>query len=484
MRALLVLLVPVLATAHIGSPDIFYEGKAGPYALFVTIRPPAVIPGVAQIEVRSASPAVKEVRIVPLPVAGAGARFAPVPDVARPAPDDPQFFTGSLWMMRPGSWRVRVEAGGTEGKGEFSVPVPALALRTLGMQRALGAVLLVLMVALVAGLVSIVGAGVREAQLAPGERPAPARVRRSHGAEALTLALLVGTLWLGNRWWNAEAGQYGRNVYKPLEVSASLEPGGRLRLTLRDPGSLGLHRLDDFVPDHGHLMHLYVLRMPEMERVWHLHPVSGGEGTFLQQLPNLPAGRYRLYGDIVHADGLPETVTTGLELPAVEGQPLAGDDSAGSGLPLSRFDPGRTTAVLEDGSRMVWLRDAAPLRPKGAMLFRFRVEDAHGHSAEDLEPYMGMAGHAAFVRADGAVFAHVHPSGSVPMASLEAVGRLTGEAPPAGPHGDHAGMHHATLSAEVSFPYGFPGPGRYRIFVQVKRAGRVETGVFDAQVEN
>jgi len=35
----------------------------------------------------------------------------------------------------------------------------------------------------------------------------------------------------------------------------------------------------------------------------------------------------------------------------------------------------------------------------------------------------------------------------------------------------------------VSFPYGFPKAGDYRIFVQVKRAGRVETGVFDAQVE-
>lgn len=39
------------------------------------------------------------------------------------------------------------------------------------------------------------------------------------------------------------------------------------------------------------------------------------------------------------------------------------------------------------------------------------------------------------------------------------------------------------LSAEVSFPYGFPRPGEYRIFVQIKRAGKIETGVFDALVE-
>jgi len=39
------------------------------------------------------------------------------------------------------------------------------------------------------------------------------------------------------------------------------------------------------------------------------------------------------------------------------------------------------------------------------------------------------------------------------------------------------------LPPEVRFPYGFPGPGDYRIFVQIKRAGRVETGVFDAHVK-
>jgi hypothetical protein len=406
--------LPLLA--HVGSPDVFYEGDAGPYRLMVTIRPPQVIPGVAGIEVRSMSPDVRQIRIVPLRITTAK-QYAPVPDLARPSKEDPRFFTGSLWLMATGSWQVKVMVDGARGPGTLSVPVPALATQVLGMQETMAAVLAILGLLLCAGIVSIAGASVREAPLDAGVQPDPARRRRARLVMIAAAVLLGGILYFGNQWWNSEEGAYRRLVFKPLQLNARLEDGGRLRLRLEDPGWL-TRRTDDLLPDHDHLMHLYVIRVPEMDRVLHLHPELTEGDAFTQQLPDMAPGRYALYGDIVHANGLPETAVGQIDLPAVNGRPLSGDDVAGDAPPLSKADYNRNVTALSGGGRMVWERGSAPLRARQPYLLRFRVEDAGGNPVRDMQLYMGMLGHAAFVAADRSVFAHVHPSGSVPMAAL------------------------------------------------------------------
>ena len=473
MKLLAALLFALPLAAHVGSPDVFYEGQAGPYRLLITIRPPQVIPGVAQVEIRSASPDVREVRIVPLRLTGPGAKFAPTPDLAQRSKDDPQFYTGALWLMSTGTWQVRVQVDGSQGPGMLSVPVPAASTRVLRMNTGLAAGLIVLGVVLFLGMVSIVGAGSGEAQVEPGAAvPEPLR-RRSRKAKTITALVLLFLVASGNRWWRLEAGDYSQRIFKPLQLDAHAE-GDRLTLNLKDPGWL-TRRTDDLLPDHGHLMHLYVIRIPDMDLVWHLHPERTGDASFTQMLPSMPAGRYALFGDIVHENGFPETVTAEMNLRALEGKALTGDDSGGSGPPLAKADYNSVVSPLEDGYHMVWERGSEPLHARRPYDFRFRLEDSAGAPARGMELYMGMQGHAAFVAADRSVFAHVHPSGSVPMAALS----LTGTA---NPHAGH-NMAQDELPAVASFPYGFPKAGDYRVFVQVKRAGNVETGIFDIHVE-
>jgi hypothetical protein len=133
---------------------------------------------------------------------------------------------------------------------------------------------------------------------------------------------------------------------------------------------------------------------------------------------------------------------------------------------------------------MVWQRGEVPLKANVPASFRFRVEEKDGSPARDLQPYMGMAAHAEIVGSDLSVFAHIHPAGSVSMAALDIA--QAGLMPGPSPAPDSMAMQMVSsrpLPPEFSFPYGFPRPGNYRIFVQIKRAGHVETGVFDAHVQ-
>ena len=178
------------AAAHIGSPDVFLDGQAGPYRILVTIRPPHAIPGVADVEVLTTSDDVHEIRIVPLPLTGPGAQFAPVPDVAARS-SDARLFTGHLWMMTAGAWQVRVAVSGDRGPGQLAVPVPTLPKSTLAMSRALGVLLAGLMLLLCTGFVAIVATTAREAGLPPGEAPGRAARRRGRIAGAIASAVVA-----------------------------------------------------------------------------------------------------------------------------------------------------------------------------------------------------------------------------------------------------------------------------------------------------
>ena len=85
---------------------------------------------------------------------------------------------------------------------------------------------------------------------------------------------------------------------------------------------------------------------------------------------------------------------------------------------------------------------------------------------------MGMAAHVIVTSRDHGVFAHLHPSGSISMAALQKF--TTGAT--------HAG-HGGEVEGRVDVPYAFPKAGRYRMWVQVKRAGQVRTAAFDLDVQ-
>lgn len=477
---LALVLVTSAALAHVGSPDVYFESDAGPYHLLVTVNPPPMIPGVAQVHIEVTSGTVNGITITPVYVNGKDHGLPPAADTMEPSADS-HWFSSKVWLMESGVWNLRAEVAGPQGIGKLVIPVPAYARRTLPMRRELGVLLFALMLLLSVGIISIAGAAAREGILARTVTPSSRNQRLGRIAMATSALLVVTILGLGNWWWNAQAADLKHTMLynaPPLEVSYQ---AGQLTLkmdenfwhqTRKDQWSMSL------IPDHGHLMHLFLLRVPAMDRFYHLHPEQIAQGLFSVKLPEVSPGIYKVFADIVRGTGFPETMVSEISLPAVVGGRYSGDDSGVSTTPFEASEQIAATSPLADGGRMVWEQNGTPLKTGQVSWFRFRVENTEHEPVDDLEPYMGMMGHAEFLKSDFSVFAHIHPAGSIPMASLAMAQQESGMAM------DHASMDTRSNMAGVSFPYGFPQAGDYRLFVQVKRHGVIETGVFDAHVQN
>jgi hypothetical protein len=136
--------------------------------------------------------------------------------------------------------------------------------------------------------------------------------------------------------------------------------GGRalLRFSIVD-SAWRQHRITPLIPDHGHLVHLFLVR-DGLDAFAHLHPVFVDSSDFDATLPPLPAGRYRVYADVTRESGFAETLTDTIMLTQTTGpwRPSDSDDAWWTG----EGGVGRgTTVTFADGSRMVWNRGGAPL---------------------------------------------------------------------------------------------------------------------------
>jgi hypothetical protein len=131
-----------------------------------------------------------------------------------------------------------------------------------------------------------------------------------------------------------------------------------------------------------------------------------------------------------------------------------------------------------------------PLMENRDVRLRFAVRDVVLRPVP-LEHYMGMGGHLILRRDDGAVFAHLHPSGSYSMTARQLFElRAEGKAPLRAAAATNDPIcklpkfnpDASLIHEDVSFPYAFPKAGAYRLWVQVKVRGEILTGVFDVNV--
>jgi hypothetical protein len=488
---LLSLCFAAAAWAHVGSPNTVFEAKAGEFPVRIVIREPSVVPGLADISVRVLAGTPDRVTV--RPVHGkSDLRGAPRADVATPTPGETNLYTAALWFMEHGAYGVQVNVEG-KGGGSLIVPVNALALDLRPMSGFLSALLAALGVILLLGLTVIIAGASRESTLPENVVPGPRRTRISWIGALAGISIGGGLAHYGAAWWREVDGDHRvRGIFHPTEISmrvATRATGSTVSLEFSDPRP---NRGPDTLSiDHGRLLHLFLVQESPpagaLPAFAHLHPIRSDK-AFLSQIPPLPAGRYRTYLDLTRESGITETVTNTIELPPSAGAGLPDDhDDAWLGSQPAPTSVGRF--ALPDGGAVV-------LNPvncvAGAPIdLVAKVTGGNGLPAV-LEPYLGMLGHAVIERDDGAVFAHVHPSGTISLAAArQFAGRIGGTSAI-----DVAEIACGNLSAvppqaavkllnggEVSFPYVFDRPGSYRVWTQFKTGKAVATAVFPVNVE-
>lgn len=477
-----------LIMAHVGSPDTFFEGSAGPWPVRVIIRAPQVIPARAEVIVRVTGGGVTRVTAAPY-IWNGGERGAPPADELVRVPGDSFLWSTQLWIMAPGSYAIRVRVEGTSGAGTAMVPFTAVRTAVLGMDRRMGALLALLLIFLVTGLITMVGAGAREATLEPGLVPDAARVRSSWRIRGVVTVLLVVLLIGGRAWWGAEHRAYAEGVFRNAMGHVEVREGrdGRILRLVMDSIWYAPRGWLPLVPDHGKLMHLFLIKEGDLGAIAHLHPMRIDTGVFEATAPPLPAGRYRVYGDVVHESGFAETIVASADLPqwkgGIDGEAMPDPDDA-----LFIGAPAGDSAVMGDGTTLYWDRGVLDITANDDSRLRFTLRDRTGAVAT-VEPYLGMAAHAVVVRDDQSVFVHVHPAGTAPPAASRAIEAITGgDTTQAAVHATLARTDHQAMAmsgqmpGEFVFPYAFPRAGKYRIWVEFRRGGTVRTAAFDVQV--
>lgn len=217
-----------------------------------------------------------------------------------------------------------------------------------------------------------------------------------------------------------------------LRLDDTRVEAGRTRISFRVLGPDGT-AVTDYERRHARDLHLVVVRR-DTTGFQHVHPRLAPDGTWSVRV-DLRPGAWRVLADTVPAGADP--VVLGADL-------LVAGRFSPAGLGVDR----RTARV--DGYDVRLGGAAVAGRPT---VLTTTVRRA-GRPVTDLQPYLGAGGHLVVLRHGDLGYLHVHPQDEP-----------------------------ATSGATVSFETTFPGPGRYRLFLDFRHQGVVRTAPFTVTVD-
>ncbi len=188
----------------------------------------------------------------------------------------------------------------------------------------------------------------------------------------------------------------------------------------------------DFDVTHEKRMHLILARR-DLTGFQHLHPDMATDGTWSMRVTLPDAGSYRLFADFSYQE---EAITLATDLRV---------DGNADLLDLPAPEP----TAISDGGYDVRLDSTGAMAGQESRLAFSITRDGEPVSTE---PYLGAGGHLVALREGDLAFLHVHA------------------------------IEEDEQGEGVGFAATFPTAGRYRLYLQFKHEGAVQTVAFTQEV--
>lgn len=285
------------------------------------------------------------------------------------------------------------------------------------------------------------------------------------------------------KWWDERKINYDQNNYFNLKNNAKIANNGKydiLKINIVDKKWIN-EKMPNLIPDHGKIMHMYMIS-DDFRYLAHLHPTrSEDKNSFLVRMPPFSEGVYSLYMDITHETGFSHTMTNKINY---NRKNIIIDRSITTPL----IDPDDSWTQDLDAIKITWVDMQSFYEAEKDIPMRFKIEK--NGKPTPIQLYMGMGAHAALIKNDGSIFAHLHPTGTINMASKniyklgikkeQMIDNKNIELDLINPKHDHYSNQNYSVSGEVGFPpLRLIKAGDYTVWVQVKTENKIITQKFN-----
>ena len=477
-----------LATAHIGLRYMVYEHKEGSIPLRVYLKLPESAPGIVDISFKSFSDNIDRISVSSELKGSVEVGENSSRNIAIPVNGEENTFSSKLPLFKYGAYSINVEVQQNGKIEQVIIPVNFSAGEKLELDSISLSVLFV-----TAFFLSFLGIFfIRNAYSYNRKKEFDKTLKSKNNSRFLQFAeifiIIFMISYVSIKWWDERKINYDQNNYFNLKNDAKIVNNGIydiLEINIVDKKWIN-EKMPILIPDHGKIMHMYMIS-DDFRYLAHLHPTrSEDRNSFFVRMPPFREGDYSLYMDITHDTGFSHTMTNKINY---NRKNIVIDRSITTPL----IDPDDSWTQDLDAIKITWVDMQSFYEAEKDIPMRFKIEK--NGKPTPIQSYMGMGAHAALIKNDGSIFAHLHPTGTINMASKniyelgikkeQMIDNKNIELDLINPKHDHFSNQNYSVNGEVGFPpLRLIKAGDYTVWVQVKAENKIITQKFNFTISS